>query len=409
MLSPPPASGEHASPAWIWDERTPLRAQQERTVDALAAIRDTIEARRPLGGREDAFLAQHDVACGIDEASFAQVWRSPAAHAWTWRTFGALRACLAEPARGNGARSLEAQLDAFPVFVEALAHVAGVDVALPAPRHRVAEAHLPGTRLVAQAGRFVECAVVRHEGAELALLPEALCVAGASWPDAVLARDQGAGFHRAQADTLTAALATMGRHQPGTFRQIRDHLQVVAFVPEDARPYPNASSSEHPGAVLLGAYGDPFDLADHLIHEHHHNRLFALESHGALLEPTAGEGERFYSPWRDEPRSLRGLVHGAYVFVPVHDFWADVRDRATDEGVAAVAADHAARAALQLRLAAGVIERHARLTPLGAAVFASVVERSQAARSADDASPAIRAAVADHVARHDLAGDVRAL
>jgi len=156
--------------------------------------------------------------------------------------------------------------------------------------------------------------------------------------------------------------------------------------------------------MLLGACSDTLELADHLVHEHHHNRLFALEAHQALLEEEdpAQPVERFYSPWRDELRSLRGLLHGAYVFVPVHALWHAAR--ALDPA----AELHAARISLQLEIAVDLLERYARPTDLGAALLASITERVAAISRATPVPAAVREALGAHVARFDAQGQARA-
>lgn len=401
----PLATGPHDR---LWHDASPFVAQRERSQDALAAIAETLRARAPLHVDEDTFLALHDAVCRLPETSRASVWASPAAHAWTWRTFAALRTCLREPGDAEGRGRFRSQLGAFGVFVQAVVHVAGAEVDLPG-RPAAEAVHLPGTRLVREAGQWVQRPVVHHADARIALLPEALCVPGATWPDAEQSRAMGVDFHVRHVDRLSEALGLIERHQPATFTQLRDHMQVIALLPEDARRYPNASSSEHPGAMLLGAYDDPYDLADHMIHEHYHNRLFALEGQEALLEPSDGPSERFYSPWRDEQRSLRGLLHGAYVFVPVHDYWRAVHRDAPGDAAASAAADHAARAALQLRLAIGMLERLARLTDAGATLLDGIRQRLQTTSMAGAASPAIRAVVDDHVRRFDRAGHATGL
>lgn len=419
----------HAGPAgpitdaWLWQDAAPFEAGFERRVQALAAMRATLSARRPLGGREEGFLALYDRVRELDAQAFASVFRAPAAEAWTRRTFDALRACLAGPEDATRAAALARRLDAFSLFALALAHMVDGDLVLPQPLDVELPVNLPGTPLVVEGrgrgairGRagleLVARPIVRVEGVELWCVPEALALPGARWPDVDPALAAGPGLSAAHAEVLAEALRCVGRYQVATLDQVRDHVSVVALQPEDAHRYPNASSSEHPGAMLLGAYPDPIELADHVIHEYYHGRLFALEGMGPLLEEGTAEPERYYSPWRDELRSMRGLLHGAYVFAPVHDYWRAVADDpalapATREG----GAEHAARIALELRIAAEQIERHGRLTRFGRAVFERLRERIDGIVASLDGAARSRAlrAVREHVSRYDTEGQVRAL
>jgi HEXXH motif-containing protein len=63
------------------------------------------------------------------------------------------------------------------------------------------------------------------------------------------------------------------------------------------------------GTVRAGA----MHLAEHLLHEGTHQRVHDLEVL-APIAPAEEEGPRFYSPWRQEWRPLRGLLHGACTF-----------------------------------------------------------------------------------------------
>jgi HEXXH motif-containing protein len=54
-------------------------------------------------------------------------------------------------------------------------------------------------------------------------------------------------------------------------------------------------------------------LAEHLLHEGTHQRVHDLEVL-APIAPSEEDGPRFYSPWRQEWRPLRGLLHGACTF-----------------------------------------------------------------------------------------------
>jgi HEXXH motif-containing protein len=398
----------------LWVDPLPFDALYEHRVRALVAIRETLAEQRPLEGGEDGFLALYDFAREADAEAFATVWSAPAAEAWTRRTFGALAASIAAPDDVRAAGTLRSQLAAFPLFALALAHVADLELTLPDPIEVDLPVGLVGTSCVIEGrgrraieGRAsMELAarpVVRIDGLEVWCVPEALAVPGAAWPDVDLSVSAGSAFHQAHAVTLQEALRLVGRYQPETFAQLRDQVRVVALQPEDARKYPNASSSEHPGSMLLGAYADPVELADHVVHEYYHGRLFALEAMGDMLED-AGD-ERYYSPWRDEPRSMRGLLHGTYVFTPVLAYWQGVeRDAALPSETRESAADHTVRIALQLRIAAEQVARRARLTAFGRSVFAELRARiDDLVASVDpEASRAARAAVDEHVRRYDV-------
>lgn len=53
-------------------------------------------------------------------------------------------------------------------------------------------------------------------------------------------------------------------------------------------------------------------VAESILHEAMHLKLTLIEKHVDLIKPNSLE--TFYSPWRDEQRPLRGVLHGLFVF-----------------------------------------------------------------------------------------------
>jgi HEXXH motif-containing protein len=81
----------------------------------------------------------------------------------------------------------------------------------------------------------------------------------------------------------------------------------------------SATSRDAFGAVLLAMPPDAPRLAETLVHEFQHSKLDALLDMIPLHE--AAEGELFYSPAREDPRPLAGMLQGAYAYAGVVDFW----------------------------------------------------------------------------------------
>lgn len=60
-------------------------------------------------------------------------------------------------------------------------------------------------------------------------------------------------------------------------------------------------------------------VAESILHEAMHLKLTLIENHVDLIEPNSKE--TFYSPWRDEERPIRGVLHGIFVFKAIKDFY----------------------------------------------------------------------------------------
>ena len=88
------------------------------------------------------------------------------------------------------------------------------------------------------------------------------------------------------------------------------------------------------GTGIAGA----MHLAEHLLHEGTHQRVHDLEVLAAIAPPE-DEGPRFYSPWRQEWRPLRVLLHGACTFTVGAGYFARAL-RASEAGLVQLAAGH---------------------------------------------------------------------
>lgn len=119
------------------------------------------------------------------------------------------------------------------------------------------------------------------------------------------------------------------RWRPALAEELAMTCSAVQFVRDpSAHPHKIVSFSDNsvPGALYVSAYRsgaliDPYDLADSLIHEYRHQKLYLLERVGPMVGAT---GAKVASPWRDDPRPPSGLFHALFVFVELKRFWAHV-------------------------------------------------------------------------------------
>jgi HEXXH motif-containing protein len=124
---------------------------------------------------------------------------------------------------------------------------------------------------------------------------------------------------RAWEQALGRAWAVLVRHHPGYADAIGAGLvAVVPMVAAQPNRGVNATSRESFGAAAISAVSDPVTLAVGILHEFQHGKLNAVLDLIRLHRP---DGKRYYAPWRQDPRPLGGLLHGAYAYVGVCDFW----------------------------------------------------------------------------------------
>jgi HEXXH motif-containing protein len=169
-----------------------------------------------------------------------------------------------------------------------------------------------------------------------------------------------------QVEVLRSALAEIRSVLPGIHEEIGLLLQTATPLQKRFPGLPSSSNSALTGAIWFTQTDEPSLLAEMLIHEHSHNKLFLLQDIDPLLDPgrhgTGWEGARHYSPWRDDPRPLNAIVHAYYVLSEAALYWAR-RLRTTPSEARSLR--RFGLLVRQLQSARMVLEEHATFTALG--------------------------------------------
>ncbi|MFE4369425.1 HEXXH motif-containing putative peptide modification protein [Streptomyces sp. NPDC056835] len=152
---------------------------------------------------------------------------------------------------------------------------------------------------------------------------------------------------------------------------------VPVLSPDPSRVHVSGSFHEAPGLVAL-ALGERMATAEALVHEYGHQKLNAVLPLDPLIADDSGEAVH-YSPWRDDPRPLSGLLHAVYSFVSVADFYRAVLDTPDAGGLAPQSVvNRAYRVVRQVRDGLDELRAAAALTSLGAAFVDAVTDRIEA-------------------------------
>src|SRR5579872_1895079 len=403
----------------LWTDTGPYQQRYEKTATALMAVERALHLRRPLNGGEDEFLALYTCLAAAPSETFTTIWEDPFSYFWTRLAYELTGWCLnPEPlpdvlkayCAGLGTdephRALALHLEEFKKCIIALDLISGTHRRFDRPLRTELPFSIPGTSLsmlgqgsievVGSNGRMlevvhngkslqlragaevsdsdrprlVECPLLRDQDLEIKLKPETFNLPGL---DAARGfRGLSENYQVQQTELLREALALIERHQPATLEHMRELVQVIAFKPPGADEYSNVSFSDVPGAFILSAVRHPYWIADGLIHELLHNRLFFILDGGEILEGVRETAERseFYSPWRDDLRPLSGLLHAVYVYVGVGKFWHAACASGETTGIQRqYVEDQAVRAVLQLKIGIAQLRRHARFTESGILLF----------------------------------------
>ena len=131
--------------------------------------------------------------------------------------------------------------------------------------------------------------------------------------------------------TLVSSLEFIGMDLPleGTVAALCRSLHVLVA---DGRDFdvsysdPSLPLSVFVSCPLPGERNRVERLAENIVHEALHLQLSLVESVQPLVIDNPDE-TLVYSPWKDEWRTVRGLVHAVYVFGNLRSFWQGVASK----------------------------------------------------------------------------------
>ncbi|HEV7398241.1 MAG TPA: HEXXH motif-containing putative peptide modification protein [Pyrinomonadaceae bacterium] len=179
-------------------------------------------------------------------------------------------------------------------------------------------------------------------------------------------------------ETIKHALARLTAYKESLVKEMT--LITASVTPMDADVGDTAmfsgTSSAIFGACFLSAAREPLFVAEMLLHEFCHNKLRLLQEVAPLISDKYSNQAIFYSPWRDDPRPIDGLMHGLYVFSSIAHFWLHVcgnQNANADER--AMAQRRVGTLLLQLKLAYAEFTEHAELTRAGTVFLGIISDR----------------------------------
>lgn len=180
---------------------------------------------------------------------------------------------------------------------------------------------------------------------------------------------------------LASALKVVHDYSPALRREISALCSDVQLIRDvEAHPDKVVSFSDDtvPGALYVGAPVEwtadaVHDVADSIIHEHRHQKLYLVGRRADLL---VQDWPLVPSPWREEPRPPSGVLHAVFVFLELRAFWrwtaqrgpASLRERA-----------EADVQRIERQLSEGIhVLNTCRLTPAGEALVSHLTARFNA-------------------------------
>jgi HEXXH motif-containing protein len=112
---------------------------------------------------------------------------------------------------------------------------------------------------------------------------------------------------------------------PARAAEIAAIVRVIVPYQAPGSGHVSTSSPQAFGTVAMSRQPDMYTCAETLVHETAHLKLCALLDLVTLTRPD--DGQRYYAPWRTDPRPASGLLQGAYAFLAVGGFWRNAWSR----------------------------------------------------------------------------------
>jgi len=137
------------------------------------------------------------------------------------------------------------------------------------------------------------------------------------------------------------------------------------------------SDNSVPGALYISirrgsGWITPYDLADSIIHEHRHQKLYLLQASAPIV---AVDAPLVRSPWRDDLRPPSGLFHAVFVFCGLLRYWQYI-SQVGDPNILEYAESEVRRIVGMLQTAFPTLLNTA-LTPIGRQLAHDLLERME--------------------------------
>jgi HEXXH motif-containing protein len=100
---------------------------------------------------------------------------------------------------------------------------------------------------------------------------------------------------------------------------ISSTIRAVHLVKSPYQDRHMSCTSELFFGSILTSTGNEFQLAEALVHEFSHNLLNMVILGGEIFEGQVPQEEIYYSPWREDPRHISGVLHAVFVFTNVSE------------------------------------------------------------------------------------------
>lgn len=166
---------------------------------------------------------------------------------------------------------------------------------------------------------------------------------------------------------FSTALGWIADYAPDLFKEITGLLAHVVPVGFLTDRHVSSTYREALGTVYLSLHPDPLIIAEALIHEFQHNKLYLARRKDAIL--LNAKHSLYRSPVRPDPRPLWGILLAAHAFLPVAAFHRLLRERGHPDAFTPAFEKRLYEIDNKNLEAMKTLRAHARWTEFGTALF----------------------------------------
>lgn len=161
------------------------------------------------------------------------------------------------------------------------------------------------------------------------------------------------------------ALEIVKSINPNIFQKLNSLVQNILVIKSSEGTHGSMSPKCLIGTIYLPDVEDSIIIAECLVHECLHQYLYRIEFAGSLFFDNDGLEELYYSPWKDNPRPLIMLLHGAFVFTGVVMFYNELSKKDLTLNQIEIFKKRMIYRYSQIRIALNGLQHHNKMSDLG--------------------------------------------
>jgi hypothetical protein len=146
-------------------------------------------------------------------------------------------------------------------------------------------------------------------------------------------------------------------------------VKNILVIESQGESHGSMSPKSIMGSVFLPEIDDSILISECFIHECLHQYLYRLEHVSNFFENNDGLEEFYYSPWKDEPRPLIMVLHGAFVFTGVIMFYIELSKKDLPTKFINLFKERIFYRYTQVNIAINVLKKNNKFTKFGNDIF----------------------------------------